>query len=58
VILQPELLLSKVNEDENIFSCPALFVQLGLQPISDTLMRIYSVDSIAENRLLPAGLSF
>jgi hypothetical protein len=31
VIRQPELLLSKVTEDENIFYCSALFVQPELQ---------------------------
>jgi hypothetical protein len=31
VIRQPELLLSKVDEDENKSYCPALFVQSGLR---------------------------
>ena len=35
VIRQPELLLSKVTEDENIFYSSALFVQPGLQMISE-----------------------
>jgi hypothetical protein len=35
VIRHPEAMLSKVNEDENIFCCSALFVQPGLQLISE-----------------------
>jgi len=52
VIRQPEPKLSKVNEDENIFCCSALFVQPGLQMISDMSMSIYSSASIAENPML------
>ena len=35
MILQPELLLSKVNAVADIFCCLALFVQPGLQLISE-----------------------
>jgi hypothetical protein len=54
VFLQPELSLSKVNEVDVIFCRSALFVQPGLQPISDMSMRIYSSASIAENPMLAA----
>jgi hypothetical protein len=35
MILQPELLLGKVNKDDIIFCCSALFVQPGLEMISE-----------------------
>jgi len=35
VIRQPEPKLSKVNEDDIIFCCSALFVQPGLQMTSE-----------------------
>jgi len=59
VILQPEQLLTKVNEDENIVYRPALFVQPGLQMIIEPAcgqaggtIRTYSSASIAENPML------
>jgi len=56
VIVQPEPLLSKVNVVDVIFCSSALFVQPGLQPISDMSMSLYSSASIAENPLLAAGI--
>ncbi len=35
VIIQPELILSKVNADDAIFFCLALFVQSGLQMMGE-----------------------
>ena len=52
----PELSLSKVNAVDVIFCCLALFVQPGLQLISDISISSYSSASIAENPLLPAGI--
>jgi len=49
---QPKLLLSKVNTVDVIFCCSVLFVQPGMQLISDMSMSIYSTASIAENYLL------
>jgi len=46
------LLLSKINKVDVIFYCSALFVQTGLQMISDMSMSTCSSASIAENPLL------
>ena len=56
MILQPEPLMSKVNAVDVIFCSRASFVQPELQLISDMSIRIYSVASMAENRMLRAVL--
>ena len=52
VIRQPEPLLSKVNADDVIFCCLALFVQPGLQLISERDDQYNSSASIAKNPML------
>jgi hypothetical protein len=58
VILQPELLLSKVNKDENIFRCLALFVQFGLQMISERDDEYIFVSQHSRKPMLAAVIVF
>ena len=55
VIVQPEPLLSKVNEDDIIFCCSTLFVKPELQMISERDDQYILSASIAENLMLCAA---